>query len=271
MIKRVAIHSVPRSGSTWLGTIFDSHPDVIYRYQPLFSYAFKSYLNENSTSEEIEEFFHLISKSKDGFINQEHAKKSGIIPSFKKGSNNEAIIYKEVRYHHIIENLITKCPDLKIIGLIRDPRATINSWLRAPKEFRKDKDWDQKVEWLYANKKNEGKAEEFNGFQKWKEVAFLFERLNTEYPEQFILLRYSDLLKDTEVVTQDIFDKIGLKTPSETFDFIKKSKEVSNNDAYSVYRKKDSDEKWCSELDNEIRKEIELDLKNTSLEKWLDI
>ena len=53
----VAIHSVPRSGSTWLGQIFNSHPKVNFRYQPLFSYAFKDYLNEASSSEDIEAFF----------------------------------------------------------------------------------------------------------------------------------------------------------------------------------------------------------------------
>ena len=45
---KVAIHGVPRSGTTWLGSIFDSSPNVIYRNQPLFSYAFKSYLSEHS-------------------------------------------------------------------------------------------------------------------------------------------------------------------------------------------------------------------------------
>lgn len=26
--------SAPRSGSTWLGKIFDSHPDILYKHEP---------------------------------------------------------------------------------------------------------------------------------------------------------------------------------------------------------------------------------------------
>lgn len=33
--KFIFIVSAPRSGSTWLGNLFDSHPDVIYRHEPL--------------------------------------------------------------------------------------------------------------------------------------------------------------------------------------------------------------------------------------------
>ena len=45
-MKRIAIHSVPRSGSSWLGQILNSSLKVCFRFQPLFSYAFKDYLNE---------------------------------------------------------------------------------------------------------------------------------------------------------------------------------------------------------------------------------
>lgn len=37
------------------------------------------------------------------------------------------IVYKEVRYHHIIKNLLLKDSSIKIIGIIRNPLATINS------------------------------------------------------------------------------------------------------------------------------------------------
>lgn len=53
MIKPIAIFGVPRSGTSWLGQLFNSSERVAYRYQPLFSYAFKGRLNENSTLDEI--------------------------------------------------------------------------------------------------------------------------------------------------------------------------------------------------------------------------
>ena len=39
----ISIHGVPRSGTSWLGQILDSSPKVRYKFQPLFSYAFKKY------------------------------------------------------------------------------------------------------------------------------------------------------------------------------------------------------------------------------------
>ena len=56
MKKTIALFGVPRSGTSWLGQIFDSCPDVIYKYQPLFSYAFKNRLNMQSSFDEISNF-----------------------------------------------------------------------------------------------------------------------------------------------------------------------------------------------------------------------
>lgn len=43
MMHKIAIHSVPRSGSTWLGEILNSSANVKYCFQPLFSYKFKEF------------------------------------------------------------------------------------------------------------------------------------------------------------------------------------------------------------------------------------
>ena len=53
-MKLIAIHSMPRSGSTWLGSIIDSHPHICYKHQPLFSYCLKGYLDETSDYEKIQ-------------------------------------------------------------------------------------------------------------------------------------------------------------------------------------------------------------------------
>jgi hypothetical protein len=172
-MKKVAIHSVPRSGSTWLGSIFDSHPNVAYRYQPLFSYTHKGVLTPNSSKKEIDTFFQDILYTTDDFVLQKAAIEAGKIPSFFKESPTH-IVYKEVRYHHILSNLLEQDNEIIVIGLIRNPFAVIHSWLNAPKEFRKDLGWKEMEEWQFAPKKNLNKPEEFNGFEKWKEVRDLF-------------------------------------------------------------------------------------------------
>ncbi len=33
-MRTVLLFGMPRSGTTWLGKIFDSHPDTLYRHEP---------------------------------------------------------------------------------------------------------------------------------------------------------------------------------------------------------------------------------------------
>ena len=93
----IAIHSAPRSGSSWLGTLFNAHPNIVYKFQPLFSYEFKNALDENSPKEEISLFFEKIATCKSDFLDQSEEKKRLISPNFKK-ETIKAILYKEVRY-----------------------------------------------------------------------------------------------------------------------------------------------------------------------------
>ena len=121
--KRIAIHGVPRSGTTWLGEIINSSSNVKYKFQPLFSYELKDSLDKNSELVEIDDFFEKLEKMNSPFLDQEEAKKKGIIPVFEKNEITH-IVYKEVRYHHIIKNLLLKDSGIKIVGIIRNPLAT---------------------------------------------------------------------------------------------------------------------------------------------------
>ena len=55
-MKIISLNSCPRSGSTWLQSIFDAHPNIKSVYQPLFSYAFKNCLSNESTKTEFDQF-----------------------------------------------------------------------------------------------------------------------------------------------------------------------------------------------------------------------
>ncbi len=233
-MQRLAIHSVPRSGSTWLGALFDSSPRVLYRYQPLFSYAFKGRLSSQSSAEEIKQFFHDIGVSKDDFINQTEAKVKGIVPTFSK-HDPTTVIYKEVRYHNIVPHLLTCDEQVKIIGLVRNPLSTLNSWLNAPKEFRPDLGWKIQEEWQLAPRKNQHKPEEFNGYEKWKEVALMFEALRSQYPERFFLVQYQDLLNNLDRTVQALFEFAEIPVESQTRTFLKESRIRQSEDAYGVY------------------------------------
>ena len=266
MIK-IAIHGVPRSGTTWLGSIFDSSPNVAYRYQPLFSYTHKSFLDENSSSEKIDLFFNNILNSNDDFVMQKEAIKNGLVPIFEK-KNITHIVYKEVRYHHILHNLLEKDKNIKIIGIVRNPKSVLSSWYNAPKEFKKS-EWNLNEEWEFAPKKNQNRKEEFNGYHKWKEVTENFLFLKKRFGDRFYLLKYKDLLDDTINVVNELFNFCDLPITKQTLDFIHQSQQFDkSHEAYSVFRSNQTDDKWKNILPEDIIKKIDDDLTGSVLEQF---
>lgn len=233
-MQKIAIHSAPRSGSTWLGEIINSSPDVKYCYQPLFSYRFKDFLNDNSSRKDIERFFSLLSTTADDFVCQTSQREDGILPIEKKSGLVTHVVYKETRYHHIIQNLLVKDETIKLILLVRDPIEVMNSWINAPKEF--NPSWDVKTQLLNGELKNLGKKENFFGLEAWVHTARMFEHLAKEYSERVILLKYSALKRDPRQTVERIFEFCGLKFTDGTSSFLTESSEKEVSDAYSVFR-----------------------------------
>jgi len=267
-MQNIAFHGVPRSGTSWVGAIFDSSKNVEYRHQPLFSFSFKSFLTENSTEKEIDQFFSLIEKCNDDFILEKEGKNIGHKPTFQK-DNITHIIYKEARYHHILINMMEQHDNVKVVGIVRNPKSVISSWYHAPKEFKKE-EWGILEEWKNASLKNEGRKEEFYGYDKWKEVTKTFLYLKEKYPTRFYLLEYNELLNRTEETVKELFSFCGIEFSEQTSQFLSLSqKKDLSEDSYSVYRLNQVDDKWKTDLPLEIVKSIDIDLKGTVLEKFL--
>lgn len=255
----IGIHSVPRSGSNWLGSIFDSSPAVIYKHQPLFSYKFKGFLSEYSSSSDIDKYFLQVANCEDEFIDRKEAKRNKLVMEFKKNdlANIETLVYKENRYHYVLNNLLKKNNTVLIIGLIRNPLSVISSWFRAPREFHQD--WKIEEEWRFALKKNLNRPEEYFGFEKWKEVMYLFEFLKKQYPTRFYLLNYNDLLQDRINTVQDIFSFCQLDFSQQTYNYLNDLPLQENKDAYSVFKGKKHDNKWQNHLPDYIIESIKSD------------
>ncbi|MFO0002493.1 MAG: hypothetical protein ACK559_15290, partial [bacterium] len=134
-----------------MAQIFNSHPTVALRFQPLFSYGHKGSLSETSTTKEIESFFSDIEKSKDLFtLMRTETQKN--YPVFAKKIHPTLIVFKETRYLNVMRNILSSDADVLVLGIIRNPLATLASWVCAPKEF--STNWDLAEEWRFANKKN---------------------------------------------------------------------------------------------------------------------
>lgn len=263
---KLAIHSVPRSGSSWLGEIVNSSEYVNYSYQPLFSYRFKSFLSENSSNSEINDFFDLLKMNNDSFIRQEDDRKLGVKPIFYK-SEPLCIAYKEVRYHNILENLLLRDEDLKLIALIRNPLSVIASWYSAPREFRKDLGWQLEDEIYFANKKNDNRKEEYFGLNKWIESTLLFERLHDKYKDRVLIVNYNDLILDVTNETYRIYDFLNLPVSEQVERFIETK--LVNQGTYSVFNTKSADNGWEVVLPIKIQDMIIKSVEEASLKKYL--
>lgn len=266
-MNKIAIHGLPRSGTTWIGEIINSSPQVIYRYQPLFSYAMKGYLGSSSSVDDINRFFNELAVCDDEFIGQVEARRQGRMPTFEKDEISH-VAYKEVRYHHILPNMVRRAKGVRFILIQRNPFSVVNSWLRAPKEFRTDLGWVPKEEWRYAMKKNLNRPEEFNGYEKWKEVTLLFQYLSKQYPDDVMVIRYDELLHDTENRVKKMFSFLSLDYTGQTDTFIRGSAKA-DGDAYSVNRTNQRDDKWMDELHPDIVSAIKDDLRGSELQKFL--
>ncbi|MCW5898881.1 MAG: sulfotransferase [Flavobacteriales bacterium] len=263
----VSIQSVPRSGSSWLGQIFRSSPRVAYRFQPLFSYAFKGRLNGSSTREEIVRFFQDIKRTEDDFVLQKVGHIHVEYPSWAESPDTSHIVMKEVRYNHIVRRMVEQVPGLKVVGLVRHPCAVIDSWIHAPREFRPE--WNVDEEWRSGASKNQNRPEEFFGFDKWKEVAQLFLDLEREHPSQVKVVRYADLNADPIEVVRDVFAFCALDLGPETVAFIEQSRSRQGEDANSIYRLERPDTAWRDRLPASIARTIQDELSGGPLSRFL--
>lgn len=265
----VSLHGVPRSGTSWLGKIFDSHPDVAYRYQPLFSYRFKGAIDADSPPDVVWQFLQqLYDVNNDPFILQQHQAARGAHPSaFRKASIPSVLVMKEVRYHYVIPALMRAVPDAKIVGIVRHPCAVINSWLKTPREFKPE--WDVMAEWREAPSKNQGLHEEYYGFARWKELAHKFLALERNHPNAFYLVRYEALVTNPESEIGKLFAFCGLDMHPQVLEFLRASQQREVDDPDSVFRTADVMERWKTELAVPIRESILAELQATDLEVFL--
>src|SRR5699024_9417707 len=200
-----AIFSVPRSGSSWLGEIFNSSPDTVYRFQPNFAYSFPLTLSANSNHESINQFNHSLWHSDDPFV-CDRLSISGKQKSGFPKNNPHHLVWKETHFLYLARTLLQHS-NAKVVGLVRSPLATIASWINIPREF--DPSWSVNEQWRTATLKNQGRTSHYFGFDKWVEAAQLFESLQVEYPDRFYLVRYEDLLQHPMEAVDSLFNFVG--------------------------------------------------------------
>lgn len=265
-LQPIAIHGAPRSGTSWLGQVFNSHPQVQYRYQPLFSYAFKNRVGPRSSRQEFLDFFADLVATEDDFVLQRgKAALAGYQMSFPKVTPTH-LVYKEVRYHDILDRLLDEVPEARLVAIVRDPRDVIGSWVKAPREFQAE--WDIAGEWRDAPSKNAGREENWYGFSRWKELAHLFDRLAGKHPRRVVIVRYEELLAEPLERVASLFSACGLQMPASTREFLAESRQRDDGAPYGVFRKA-GQEASRLHLPGEVAAEIVKELSGTPLARYL--
>ncbi len=89
------------------------------------------------------------------------------------------------------------------------------------------------------------------------------------YKERICLVEYKALLQNTLNEVERIFSFCGLELTNQTLSFIQDSTQKTLADHYSVFREKQTDDKWKTELPEYIAAYIYEDLKGTILARYL--
>ncbi len=259
--KVVTLYGVPRTGTTWLGQIFDSCPETVYRYQPLFSYRFKNRIKMEDSKNEITKFLEeLYLESEDSFLSQREQREKGLCPIFEnKNPKGDILVYKEARYLYTVPLLLELFEDIKVIGIVRNPVAVLESWMNASSEYKDF--WKVEEEWMFAQSKNEYRPENYYGYYKWKECMKMFLDMKNKYPDNFMIVRYEDLYENAVEKTKELFSFADVPFAGQTEDFIINSQSRTVDNAYSVYRAKSEKRQRKRILSEEIKAKIFQDLQ----------
>lgn len=261
------LSGMPRSGTTWLSQILASSPDVRVKSCPLFSYEFKNKLNEESSPEQWHQLFRDVYTTNSEFLDQEHLRKKGLVPEFDdKKTYPEQLIIKSNRFHNLTPYILENCEALRFIYLVRHPCAAIHSWLTDPDEF--PINTDPKLHWRTGECRKNGPGE-FWGFDDWVTVTRQALHLSKTYPERFRIFRYEELVENTNEISAQIFNFLGLSMSSVTNNFIVNSHSRHDEHKHSVFKKPVLINKWREALDEDIISSCLSEIEDTELEQFI--
>jgi hypothetical protein len=263
----VLVNGMPRSGTSWLGQIFDSCPNTRFKLEPLFSYRFKDRVNTSSTKEDWDVFLNEVYNTKDEFMDQTKRKKDNKYPIFQiKENEPKFLVMKYTRYHNLTNRMLELFSDIKIIHIVRNPCGMINSWINSEGEFPKDK--NPLDEWR-SGKCRKSSIEEFWGFDDWVVLTRMYLNLQNKNPNNVMVVSYDELVDHPIKGIKKMFDFVGMDYTQQTIRFIQDFHKTHISDEYSVFKSKNVKDKWKQTLDNEIIEEIVSEINNTELKRFL--
>ncbi len=214
-----------------------------------------------------EKFFREVFNSQDEWMMQLERRRTGKFPFFKsKDAEPSILLIKDVRHHEYIPRLLDLELPLRVVHIIRDPRAAMHSWLTNPKEFPKEAD---PIEQWRNGAVRKVSSSEYWGFDDWKMLTERYRKLAIQYPEKVMLITYEELVNAPIDVTKRTFEQLGLTFTDQTTEFIRSSRSKNSADPFSVFKDPSVQDRWRGALQQQIQMEIEKELMNSDLEVYL--
>ncbi len=122
---------------------------------------------------------------------------------------------------------------------------------------------EQLVDWLDGTDKNKDDTFSF-GYYKWIEYYNNIHELKEKYPNNVIIIFYENLINDTEDELHKICDFCNISYHNNISDCIFKLGQENHDYDYSVYKNKNTIDKWRTTLKPTIVKFIYENLQNTN-------
>ena len=267
MIERpLFLVGMPRSGTSWLSQIFESHPETLLRFSPNYSFEMKNMLACDAGYAEWKRHLQIAVDCQGEFITHSYRRQTGEFPTFANtGSLPRLLCIKDTRFHQWYMRGLDVLPDAALIYIVRHPAACLNSW-RNCKEF-SEKD-DFQTAWLDGgSRKLEGAGEHW-GFADWFDLTLEYvTRANTE--QRIRVVRYEDLVRQPIEQTRTMFQFAGLELPIETIEFLHASTTRHDSSSYSVFKAQDKIDGWEKGFPSEIWEQIQQQILGTPLEQFL--
>ncbi len=253
----MGIFGTGRSGSSWLGSIADSHPQVAYRFEPfhrLRKYpkihkARQLLQSPQLTDADLEQVYQLLLAShpkterppffaKDYFtwgktwMRLPARVLKPVHPLFRwmyTPNNRPALIFKEVTLEKVMTNLLAKT-SMKIVYLVRHPCAVVNSTLSGMKKGYMPEQRHHILDQLLARhdpKLAEKYVSQFAQMGALEKETLLW-RMDVEQGiaaakdnSNALIIFYEELCVNPQAIAQQMFKHFGLDFSAQTAEYIK--------------------------------------------------
>lgn len=233
--------SQPRSGSTLMQKILGAHSKVYTRSEPWLmlspSYTLKDYgiyseYNIETERDAFKCFIKDLPEGRDTYIKELRGMYLNLYSYYLDNTDYEFYLDKTPRYYFIVDELLQIFPKAKFIVLIRNPLAVLGSIITS---------------WTKRNWFN------LSGF-KYDLTRAIEVNINAieNAKENFLIIRYEELLSESDKTLKDIFLHLGVDFEKDVLDYHANNENWAFGDPVSVYSKKgidkSNDKKWTKGL-----------------------